>query len=94
MRVVLFVTCLAATLQPSVGKATVTLLEAPRLEPGHSALVQLKLDRELLLLPGDPFVLRGRTPLPPLRPIHGTHEIRREGAGEHARAKQKRQARP
>ncbi len=39
--------------------ATVTLLDAPSLEPGRDGLAQLALDRPMVLLPGDHFILRG-----------------------------------
>ena len=40
-------------------EATCVLLDAPRLEPGSSALVQLRFDRPVVALPGDRFILRG-----------------------------------
>jgi len=40
-------------------EATCVLLDAPRLEPGSSALVQLHFDRPVVALPGDCFILRG-----------------------------------
>jgi selenocysteine-specific elongation factor len=39
--------------------ATVTLLDAPALEPGSDGLAQLALDTPMVLLPGDRFILRG-----------------------------------
>lgn len=39
--------------------ATVRLLDRRRLEPGESALAQLELERPLVALPGDRFILRG-----------------------------------
>ncbi len=39
--------------------ATVALLDRAVLEPGESALAQLHLDRPLVALPGDRFILRG-----------------------------------
>ena len=42
--------------------AQVVLLDRPALGPGESALVQLRLQSPVLLLPGDPFVLRSYSP--------------------------------
>jgi selenocysteine-specific elongation factor len=42
-------------------QAAVVPLEADRIEPGRSEWVQLQLDRPLLCLPGDRFVLQGFT---------------------------------
>ncbi|HEU0265550.1 MAG TPA: selenocysteine-specific translation elongation factor [Geobacterales bacterium] len=42
--------------------AQVILLDRDRLQPGESALVQLRLRYPVLLLPGDPFVLRSYSP--------------------------------
>jgi len=39
--------------------AQVTLLDAHALEPGKDALAQLQLERPMVLLPGDRFILRG-----------------------------------
>jgi selenocysteine-specific elongation factor len=39
--------------------ATVSLLDAPGLEPGQSGLAQLSLDEPMVMLPGDRFILRG-----------------------------------
>jgi selenocysteine-specific elongation factor len=41
--------------------ATVTLLDRGALDPGGEALAQLQLDHEMVLVPGDRFVLRGFT---------------------------------
>jgi len=43
--------------------AEIVLLESQEIAPGGSALVQLKLDRELLVLPGDRFILRQFSPV-------------------------------
>jgi selenocysteine-specific elongation factor len=43
--------------------AQITLLERPELAPGESALAQLHLDDEILLLPGDRFILRQFSPV-------------------------------
>lgn len=43
--------------------AETVLLEAQELPPGSSALVQLKLDHEILVLPGDRFILRQFSPV-------------------------------
>ncbi len=43
--------------------AQITLLENPELAPGESALAQLHLDDEILLLPGDRFILRQFSPV-------------------------------
>ncbi|HEY7955713.1 MAG TPA: selenocysteine-specific translation elongation factor [Polyangia bacterium] len=48
--------------------ATVTLLDAPALEPGQSGLAQLQLEQPMVLLPGDHFILRGFA----LQRHHGT----------------------
>lgn len=42
--------------------AQVILLERDHLEPGEAAFVQLRLKSPVLLLPGDPFVLRAYSP--------------------------------
>jgi len=43
--------------------ATVSLLGAKQLTPGESALVRLRLDHPLLLLPGDRFIVRQFSPV-------------------------------
>ncbi len=43
--------------------AEVILLETPELAPGESALAQLRLDEEMLLLPEDRFILRQFSPV-------------------------------
>ncbi|MGA8870803.1 MAG: selenocysteine-specific translation elongation factor [Candidatus Acidiferrales bacterium] len=43
--------------------AKVVLLDRAELAPGESALVQLRLDDEILLLPGDRFILRQFSPV-------------------------------
>ncbi|GMV42052.1 MAG: selenocysteine-specific translation elongation factor [Myxococcales bacterium] len=39
--------------------ATVVLLDRAEVEPGGEALVQIRLDSPVVVLPGDPFILRG-----------------------------------
>lgn len=39
--------------------ATVVLLDQPEVQPGGEALVQIRLDSPVVVLPGDPFILRG-----------------------------------
>jgi selenocysteine-specific elongation factor len=48
--------------------ATLSLLDAHELEPGHAGLAQLALDEPMVLLPGDRFILRGFA----LQRHHGT----------------------
>jgi len=43
--------------------AEISLLERTELAPGESALAQLRLDRPMLLLPGDRFILRQFSPV-------------------------------
>jgi selenocysteine-specific elongation factor len=43
--------------------AEIVLLEQEQLAPGESALAQLRLDSEMLLLPGDRFILRQFSPV-------------------------------
>ena len=43
--------------------ARVTLLEAKQLLPGESGFARLKLDRPLVLFPGDRFILRQYSPV-------------------------------
>ena len=43
--------------------AEIVLLEQAELAPGESALAQLRLDNEMLLLPGDRFILRQFSPV-------------------------------
>jgi selenocysteine-specific elongation factor len=43
--------------------AEISLLEASELRPGEAALAQLRLEDELLLLPGDRFILRQFSPV-------------------------------
>ena len=43
--------------------AKIVPLEKPRLDPGDSSLIQLRLDEPVLAVPGDPFILRLHSPL-------------------------------
>jgi len=43
--------------------ARIVPLEKPRLDPGDSSLIQLRLEEPILAVPGDPFILRLHSPL-------------------------------